>query len=113
MSRCNEVMRSERPTSRGQPLPRFDTAHVTFVKPSASGTSLITTESTVVFTTKQALKYAKIHTKWTRFSWATLCIATTLAPVEICAASVKAKFHYASWFEAGSKLVAEQRRTCL
>jgi len=26
---------------------------------------------------------------------------------------VKAKFHYASWFEAGSKLVGDQLRTCL
>jgi len=26
---------------------------------------------------------------------------------------IKAKFHYASWFEAGSKLVADQFRTCL
>jgi len=42
-----------------------------------------------------------------------------LGDVTSCKQSIKAKFHYASWFEAGSKLVADrleagrQLRTCL
>jgi len=38
----------------------------------------------------------------------TLRILTLTEPQKV---NIKAKFHYASWFEAGSKLVADRLRT--